>query len=279
MQGGARAGDHTFCKAQTHGVPHEGGPLRITSHVCLLSDGKPIVRLGDHAMCRPGTDDVVVEGAATFTVCGVPVARTGDGTYHGGSIVEGSPHFEIGGPTFKLPKNIFVHGTPDFVDKTLRDFYLLSTTKTGKALLDRLEKANKPLDIRWTDDDNGHTIADDGDLVAPQGSRVLYNPEFRGVGEDADGDPIDCPPTEVLAHELVHALDNAEGRNTDGVDERRPDIDEEEARAIGVGTHAHDFPTENSLRDELGWARRDNHDLAFVWGDGPPRHDLRPGHC
>lgn len=41
--------------------------------------------------------DTVVKGSATVMICGMPAARMGDTTAHGGNIVPGCPTVMIGG--------------------------------------------------------------------------------------------------------------------------------------------------------------------------------------
>jgi hypothetical protein len=66
------------------------------------------------------------------------------------------PTVLIGEPTFALPSNITLQGSPDFQSKTIRDLYLLSTTPSGKALIDRLGAAGKPVTIKQHTGTNGY---------------------------------------------------------------------------------------------------------------------------
>ena len=83
----------------------------------------------------------------------------------------------------------------------------------------------------------------------------------------------------VLGHEIIHALNNAEGKHHYGTDPAppasEPTINEEEAATIGTGSHAADPLTENTFRNDLGQGRRDNH-----YGEASPTGptgSLRPG--
>ena len=53
-------------------------------------------RVGDIATCV-GPPDTIVKGSATVLIGGMPAARIGDPTAHGGQIVTGLPTVLIGG--------------------------------------------------------------------------------------------------------------------------------------------------------------------------------------
>ena len=52
--------------------------------------------LGDLAVCV-GPPDSIIKGSATVMIMGLPAARLGDSTAHGGAIVIGFPTVLIGG--------------------------------------------------------------------------------------------------------------------------------------------------------------------------------------
>jgi hypothetical protein len=208
----------------------------------------------------------------------------GDATVHGGSIAIGLPTVLIGGPVFSLPPNIKIEGTPLFQQKTIRDLYLLSTTPSGKELIDRLGAAGEPVTIVETTAANGF-CAPNSNLAArlgiPTGSTIQYNPDFHSIEYDSAGNTIDGSPQTLLAHEMCHALANSEGNHQYGTDSNpppsEPNIDEEEAQAIGVGSHAGDRPTENTVRNDLGLPQRADHWFAPAGTPPPPQNNLRPG--
>jgi hypothetical protein len=90
------------------------------------------------------------------------------------------------------------------------------------------------------------------------------------------------PPQVILGHEMCHALANSSGTQAQGTDPSppasEPNIDQEEAQAIGTGSHNGQSPSENAIRNDLGLPRRDNH-----FGTGGPTAgepaplNLRPG--
>jgi len=57
----------------------------------------------------------------------------------------------------------------------------------------------------------------------------------------------------------------------------QPGIEEEEAQAIGTGSHSAQNPSENTLRNELGLGRRDNHFGRNPNPGDPTAPNLRPG--
>jgi uncharacterized Zn-binding protein involved in type VI secretion len=315
----ARTNDATQCPAvdlvtspAVDLIPHLGGPLSTALPVCLEVDGRAVIRLGDNGRCVAGPLDVVFEGAATFTVCGLPVARMGDQMAHTGTIIEGSPHFIVGGPTFALPANFSVVGPTDFRNKVIRDLYLLSTTSTGKVVIDTLSARGFPLMIQpeaWSQ--CGAMDATNTENGVGTGSVVLYNPENRLLVEGDGFKPIHFPSQVILGHELIHALHNAMGVHKPGKEVygsglgpvTEPDIPLEEEWTIGVGQFSNNYPSENSLRRELGLPQRVNHfgyiglprrflpgpnhnalpgfEKFPIWEDNriAPIADLRPGEC
>ena len=112
----------------------------------------------------------------------------------------------------------------------------------------------------------------------PTGSFVKYHPDVAVLVWDKLVGLIDEPPQVVLAHELVHALHNSEGRATFGTDPNppasEPTMREEEAGAVGVGSYENDTLSENTVRDDLGLPRRRDHQGVPV---GAPQGDMRPG--
>jgi|GEM_PF-497014 len=85
----ARVTDMHVCPMVNPGpVPHVGGPILPPCKVNVLTGKLPQARISDRALCI-GPPDVVVTGSATVLVGGLPAARLGDNTGHGGVIVAG----------------------------------------------------------------------------------------------------------------------------------------------------------------------------------------------
>jgi hypothetical protein len=111
---------------------------------------------------------------------------------------------------------------------------------------------------------------------------IQYNPDYRSNAYDSSGNLIAQPPQLILAHEMAHALANSEGDHQYGTDPSppasEPNIEEEEAQAIGTGSHTGRSPSENSVRSDLGLPARDNHFGTGGPAPGEPAPlNLRPG--
>jgi uncharacterized Zn-binding protein involved in type VI secretion len=77
-------------------IPHVGGPIIGPCVPTVLIAKLPAAVVGNLATCV-GPPDSIVKGSATVMIGGMPAARIGDTTAHGGSIVMGCPTVIIGG--------------------------------------------------------------------------------------------------------------------------------------------------------------------------------------
>lgn len=85
----ARVTDMHTCPMVNPGpVPHVGGPILPPCAPTVLIGGLPAARITDMATCA-GPPDVIVMGSFTVITAGLPQARLGDTTAHGGVIVMG----------------------------------------------------------------------------------------------------------------------------------------------------------------------------------------------
>jgi uncharacterized Zn-binding protein involved in type VI secretion len=91
----ARVTDMHVCPMVTVLVPHVGGPILPPCAITVLTGSLPQARVTDLATCV-GPPDVIALGSFTVIVCGMPAARLGDLTAHGGTIVLGLPTVLIG---------------------------------------------------------------------------------------------------------------------------------------------------------------------------------------
>jgi len=91
----ARITDMHTCPMVTVLVPHVGGPI-ITGMWTVLTGMLPQGGVTDVAICV-GLPEVISKAAMTVLVGGLPAARIGDMTAHGGVIVTGLPTVLIGG--------------------------------------------------------------------------------------------------------------------------------------------------------------------------------------
>ena len=100
MPAAARLTDMHQCPMQTPAVPvpipHVGGPVIGPCAPTVLIGKLPAAKVGDMAMCI-GPPDSIIQGSATVMICGMPAARMGDPTAHGGKIMLGDFTVMIGG--------------------------------------------------------------------------------------------------------------------------------------------------------------------------------------
>jgi uncharacterized Zn-binding protein involved in type VI secretion len=95
MPPAARVTDMHTCPMVTGIVPHVGGPIIPPCAPTVLTGSLPQARVTDMCVCV-GPPDTIVKGSATVIVSGMPAARMGDMTAHGGVIVIGLPTVIIG---------------------------------------------------------------------------------------------------------------------------------------------------------------------------------------
>ncbi|MFO0648743.1 MAG: M91 family zinc metallopeptidase [Polyangiales bacterium] len=283
MKPGARATDMHVCPQFTGPIPHVGGPIIPAAPTPTQAETLQAARLADYAFCV-GPQDVVFQGASTVLVGGLPFAGRFDSTAHSGVIMMAASTVMLGGPTFSLPPNFRVRGGAAFQNATIRDLYYLSTLPSGRALMQRLEDSGETITFVPESDPHNSFCSPASDFLArhgiPTGSTVSYNPDVALRAYDSGNNLIDMPPQAVLGHEMVHALNNAEGTHHYGTDPAgpatQPGIEEEESSAIGTGSHSGDYPTENDLRNDMGGGvgRRDNH---YGQNTPAPTGNRRPG--
>jgi uncharacterized Zn-binding protein involved in type VI secretion len=77
-------------------VPHVGGPVLPPGDPTVLIESIPVARAGDMLTCT-GPPDTILAGSGMVFIGGMPAARMGDSTTHGGTIVLGSFTVIIGG--------------------------------------------------------------------------------------------------------------------------------------------------------------------------------------
>jgi uncharacterized Zn-binding protein involved in type VI secretion len=98
-QPAARITDMHVCPMVTPGIPpipHVGGPIITPGAPTVIIVGLPSATVTSMCVCV-GPPDVVVKGSMTVLLSGLPAARMGDNTAHGGVIVMGAPTVLIGG--------------------------------------------------------------------------------------------------------------------------------------------------------------------------------------
>jgi uncharacterized Zn-binding protein involved in type VI secretion len=98
MPPAARVSDLHVCPMATPGtppIPHVGGPVLPAGAVRTLVGFLPAARVTDLCLCV-GPPDVIAKGSMSVLIEGLPAARLGDTTVHGGVIVQGCPTVMIG---------------------------------------------------------------------------------------------------------------------------------------------------------------------------------------
>ncbi|WP_127960435.1 PAAR domain-containing protein [Serratia microhaemolytica] len=81
---------HTCPQVDPGPTPHIGGPISGCQQSFVTYNGRPLALVGDTLTCEGShAQDTIVSGSACVTINGIPVARQGDRTAHGGVIVEG----------------------------------------------------------------------------------------------------------------------------------------------------------------------------------------------
>ena len=91
----ARVGDPHVCPMVTGIVPHVGGPILPPGKIPTLIMSMPAATVTTMCVCV-GPPDLIALGSFTVLIGGMPAARLGDLTAHGGTIVMGAPTVLIG---------------------------------------------------------------------------------------------------------------------------------------------------------------------------------------
>jgi uncharacterized Zn-binding protein involved in type VI secretion len=97
-QPAARVGDMHVCPMVTPGtppIPHVGGPIMPPGKPTVLIGSMPAATATNMCTCV-GPPDVIVKGSIGVFIGGLPAARMGDTTAHGGTIAMGLPTVLIG---------------------------------------------------------------------------------------------------------------------------------------------------------------------------------------
>jgi uncharacterized Zn-binding protein involved in type VI secretion len=255
-QPAARVSDMHTCPMQTPilfgTIPHVGGPILPPGVPVVLIGGLPAAVLSNMCICV-GPPDVIIKGSMGVFFGGLPAARMGDNTAHGGVIVGGFPTVligDIGGggsmssfgdfpitiepqtlaemlagvpPVIKYGEIRIVGdpSDPSFQGKTLQDLITLNSTPTGHNVLQSLNDSGKKVSIEHTTGGNGcsyRTSAQrnaDGTAGTPSDANVTYNPDRTKINDETWGTR---PPAIGLGHELIHADHATHGQAYTGTD-------------------------------------------------------------
>jgi uncharacterized Zn-binding protein involved in type VI secretion len=271
-------------------VPHVGGPILPPCAPLVLSGGQPQARIADMATCV-GPPDVIAKGAALVLVQGVPASRQTDQTAHGGVITVGFPMVMIGDPSVTIIiKPDAAH--PNFARDVQNALATILPTPSGTAWLSQMGANGRAITIVPFDGANGSCTPANGTNAGNgvgSDSTIAWNPNHNTTDAGLPGAQGSPGAPVILAHEMVHALHNANGNERNGPNDTFPgqagsSARNEERSTVGTGgapiqtptgpqanppDYSHDVPTENSFRDDLGIPRRPTY-YPSNWPGGPP---------
>lgn len=286
----ARVTDMHTCPQATPGtppVPHVGGPILPPGCPTVLIGAMPDARIGDLSFCV-GPPDPLAQGAASVLVGGLPTCRQTDMSSHGGVIVSGMPNVLIGDPTV----TINISGDAAFAAAVQDALSTVLPTRSGIEWLRQMGLNGRAITIRPTSDANGYCTAVNGtDAFNGVGtdSIIDWNPNHHSTDASLPGAQGSPGAPVILAHEMVHALHNANGDNRNGPYDSFPGQDGSSARSEERSTvgstgpvrqpdgtdetnppdYSNDVPTENSFRDDLGMPSRPTY-YPSNWPGGAP---------
>ncbi len=181
-----------------------------------------------------------------------------------------------------------IQGAPKFEERVRGALSILQITKTGKELIQGILDTGHKITIRPTADANAYCQATDPAAAQSPGagsdSTIAWNPDHTIISlGDQPGSVV------ILGSQLVHAYHNARGTNANGLYYSYPGQSGasalgEERLAAGLGEsfvvspegglvsvpdQSEIFPSENSLRDDIGIPRRRTY-FPLNWPGGPP---------
>lgn len=285
----ARIGDMHVCPMVTGVVPHVGGPI-VLGAFTVLTGMVPQARQTDLMVCV-GPPDTVMMGMPTVHVGMVGGGGIGAifmGMALGGIAIlksltgQNYPRSELinGQLVTKYSESITIQGgSAAYQGTVVSDLNTISQTKMGKALLAEYAKTGKHLTIQpipTSDDQNNggcgavnggvgkHMYRADGKPGTGTDSVIDYNPSYAEEYRGADGKTYNADPHETLAHEMVHGLHNAQGKNARAEVKPGNFTNREEMQTIGandgIHDHSNDPITEAALSKEYGRSPRPDHD-------------------
>ncbi len=277
----ARITDMHTCPLSTGPVPHVGGPI-ILGAFTVLTGNMPQSRISDTAICV-GPPDTIVVGEFTVLVgmaggAGLGGLLAGLGMAIGALLKPPYPRAAMrpdGTVVTEYNEYITIEGSPEYQAAVAHDLDQFLSTKTGKEWAKRYEKTGRKTTIQPIPSGKNHANAyaraasknaylkSDKTPGAGSDSTVMYNPSLHLTYKAEDGSTQTLEPSDVLAHELIHSLHNAEGTNRRKFkDPKDPSDNQEEAQTIGVHGFEKEPVSERSLMKEKGKPVRPNHNAA-----------------
>ena len=258
----ARIGDMHVCPQVIILVPHVGGPL-IMGALNVIVGGVPQSRQSDMLICI-GPPDSVMMGCPTVQV-GMAGAAGGLGAILGAALA-GLKNFVVG------TQSVEIKGSPEYVKAVASDLQKFLTSPTGSKWAGAFGKTGKSITIKpipaSDTQANAFTIAKgsgaypkaDGSNGAGANSDIEFNPSLTMQYSASDGSNPTMQPHQILGHEMIHALHNAQGNNLAGNTQPAPYDNEEESQTIGVNGHDSDPITERQMAGDAGISNRPDHD-------------------
>lgn len=174
----------------------------------------------------------------------------------------------------KIGENVTVTGSDEFKNGAIKDLKEIGDTRVGKSIFEAMDNSHHQATIaeatKVSAQNNGGICtadnpADGRDPTKGTNSTVTYHPTWStDQYTDQHGNLVDHPAKAYLAHEMIHAVHNANGQNINNqLDPREAGSNQEESQTIGINDHAAGVMTENNLLKELGYHyTRTNHDMT-----------------
>jgi hypothetical protein len=255
----------------THGVTLDGGDGNDWLHG---GDGDDVLEggNGDDQLFGGRGNDRLLGGAGNDTLAG----GEGDDVMDGGDgrdrvYVEGNDTVardrtdrvtRVPPRPPGLGRSITIHGDDRFRARMEADLDALASIPSGRRLLERLDRSGRQVTMRETLGNEPAITWPDDARRGVRGSGSNSNiTMYDGAGYFGDGGLT--PSAVILAHELAHAVDAAEGNvaNGDAPNGSRPRqfVPRFELEAAGIpypGGRRPNRPSENDVRRELGLRRR-----------------------
>lgn len=271
----SRIGDLHTCPLVTVLVPHVGGPF-IMGAFTVLTGNMPQSKQFDTLVCV-GPPDALAMGCPT-----VLIGMVGGGGLGGliagvvmaiGAMMDPYPRAVLqddGTTVTEYNEFITVKGSPEYQAAVIQDLDTFTSRPTGQAWAERYEATGhhitiEPIPAGRNYDNSYCTNSADG-MMRPDGtagpgadSSVWYNPTRSTTYRGEDGNLHERTPDEVMGHELIHGLHNAEGTNRSNMPDPHGD-NQEEAQTIGVHGYEDEPISERALVGEDGRPVRPDHD-------------------
>ncbi len=298
----SRIGDMHTCPAFTGPIPHVGGPFVLGAFTVLVGN-VPQSRVTDMLICI-GPPDTLVKGAPNVLVGMVGAAGILGLMLSG--LLAGLENFLSGYPKevlvngqmeLEYNSSITVQGSLAYQQAVMRDLTAFLSTPTGQRWLAAYQATGHHITIApipsTLAQNNGWTTPTDQNAAhpAPYGSGagsdsvINYNPSMSMQYTAVDGSTQTAQPNEVLGHEMIHGLHNAEGDNLQNNVQPSPFDNEEESQTIGTNGHQGDPTTERTLEQDNGQSPRPDHsasgmqyqDQSGNWYNWAPTDGAGPG--